>query len=100
MQSSRNLVTFAVKFTSGMERCHNGLQSRNFCLFVNIDRNTSAIVNHANPVVPIYMPGRLRTGSSPSKTVMDSALYAPVFLTGFFDFGICILCAHFSINGP
>src|SRR3990167_651914 len=29
----------------------------------------------SGPVVPIYIPGRLRTGSKPSRTVMDSALY-------------------------
>src|SRR3989338_10885477 len=41
--------------------------------------NTSQIRwwSPSGPVVPIYMPGRLRTGSSPSSTVMSSARYEP-----------------------
>ena len=32
--------------------------------------------NPSGPVLPIYIPGRFRTGSSPSKTVICSALYS------------------------
>src|SRR3989338_9209827 len=52
MQSSRDFVTtiFTTEFSSGVEGGHNSLQSGNFCLFVNVDWNTSAIVCHANLV--------------------------------------------------
>ncbi len=36
----------------------------------------------STPVVPMYIPGRRRTASSPSKTVISSAPYEPFFAFG------------------
>src|SRR5215210_3089066 len=37
------------------------------------------------PVEPMYIPGRLRTASRPSRTVMSWAAYEPFFLAPFFS---------------
>jgi len=41
----------------------------------------------SGPVVPIYIPGRFRTGSRPSRTVIEAASYViggPSYIDAFF----------------
>src|SRR3989344_3643698 len=48
VKTSGNFISSTLaKFSSSMESGHNSFQSRNFCLFMNIYWNTTAIVRHA-----------------------------------------------------
>src|SRR5689334_2375234 len=42
----------------------------------------------AEPTPPIYIPGRLRTGSSPSRTVMSLAVYVVAMIEGLIGQGL------------
>ncbi len=48
VETSGYLVPFATEFTSGVECCHDSFESRNFCLWMNTDWNTSSIVHNSN----------------------------------------------------
>src|SRR6185295_4689081 len=41
---------FPAEFTSGVKHGHDGLKSRDFGLFMDVDRNTSSVVHHSHAV--------------------------------------------------
>src|SRR3990167_9294433 len=50
MQTTGYFVTFVVKFATGVKSGHNGFQSRNLALLMNVHRHAAAIVHHAHPI--------------------------------------------------
>ena len=44
-------VPITAKFTAGMKRCHHGLKRGHFCLLMNINGNTAAIVCNAHAIL-------------------------------------------------
>ena len=53
MKPSGNLIGTVVKFSAGMKFCHDDFDSRNIFLFVNSDRNASAIIFNADAVIQV-----------------------------------------------
>src|SRR4051812_38134042 len=50
MKSPGHFIAFPTELSSGVESCHNSFKSRYLCLFMHINRNTSAIVYHTYAV--------------------------------------------------
>src|SRR5580704_3202732 len=85
VQAAGGLVDLGVELAAGVQRAHDHFERRLVLEFrMPIDRNASSIalsITSANrwcsafsSVPPIYMPGRRRTGSSPSSTSMCLAV--------------------------
>ena len=54
MQAAAYLVYFLVKFSTGMEFCHDDLDSRPVQFRVDIDRYSSSIVAYRDKSVIVY----------------------------------------------
>ena len=51
VKAAGNFVRLAAEFAAGVKRGHDGFKRRFFRLFVNFNRNSTAVVNHPNRVV-------------------------------------------------
>ena len=47
METTRNFISSFAEFSSGMKGGHNSFKRGDFCLFVNINRNASAVVRYS-----------------------------------------------------
>ncbi len=82
MQSARGIVDLAAELSPGMQRGHDHFEGRLVLEFgMRIDGNPTSIVAHDQDIVglqldldAIDMPGRRRTGSSPSRTSISLAV--------------------------
>ncbi len=48
VQTARYFICFIIKLTARVERCHDGLQCRDFCFWMNTDRDAVAVVGDAH----------------------------------------------------
>ena len=53
VETARNLITVTAELTAGMENCINYFDSRQACLWLNANRNASAVVRYCDGVVAV-----------------------------------------------
>ena len=52
VQTTRDLIRIIIKFTTGMQLCHNNFSRRNTFFFVHINRDTTTVItNRHRPII-------------------------------------------------
>ncbi|SHZ81532.1 Uncharacterised protein [Mycobacteroides abscessus subsp. abscessus] len=73
MESTRYLISATAEFTSGVKNCEDCFNCRTTCFFLDINRDTTPIVNNCNRI--IWLNKNFDMTSESRQSFVDRIIY-------------------------